>query len=82
MANNPKHLETKINGITYYAVEQEPSHYNVSNSNAMFETNFLAMKHAQMNALEIMTGCKVIDADYVPGTVDIMQAQVDCTKKP
>ena len=76
-ASHPDKQKVVINDREWSVVPRGNNQYDVISFGAFFIRNQIQMKHDQIKAVELVTKCKVIEADQVNDSV-VLQTIVKC----
>lgn len=77
-ANHPQRQIVQIDGFDINVVPRGPNQYDVLGGFEGIKTNMAALKARHIRAVELVTRCKVIGAEFIAGT-DISQTVVNCS---
>ncbi len=75
--NNPDRKKVTVNDREWSVVPRGGNQYDVISFGAFVVNNQIQMKHDQIKAVELITKCKVTEADYI-NDATILQTVVNC----
>ena len=77
--NHPTRKIVKIDGHDINVIYRGNKHYDAWESDFGIITNVLPIKQRNVKAIELLTGCKVVDAEMIGDSL-FTQATVECKK--
>lgn len=76
-ATRPDRRVVTIDGMRITVVRRDANHYDATFFGVMVVRNAVELKEKQIRAIELVSGCKVIESEYMADTV-ILNTRVKC----